>query len=76
MKCLAENGITSTIQPAINPNVPAVFNINRHRVTAIVFLDNFNLTASDNVLNLVKKLFPLVVGIFVLLLFLIQKVAK
>lgn len=54
MTCLAERGISVSIQSATNPNIPVALTIRRHRIGSIVLLDGLNLTSSDNVLHVVN----------------------
>lgn len=57
MSCLAERGISVSIQSATNPNIPIALTIRRHRIGSIVLLDGLNLTSSDNVLQVVDILY-------------------
>ncbi|XP_047357286.1 uncharacterized protein LOC124952037 isoform X1 [Vespa velutina] len=55
MTCLAERGISVSIQSATNPNIPVALTIRRHRIGSIVLLDGLNLTSSDNVLHVASQ---------------------
>ncbi|KAL2715603.1 hypothetical protein V1478_015301 [Vespula squamosa] len=55
MSCLAERGISVSIQSATNPNIPVALTIRRHRIGSIVLLDGLNLTSSDNVLQVASQ---------------------
>ncbi|XP_046825059.1 uncharacterized protein LOC124426896 [Vespa crabro] len=55
MTCLAERGISVSIQSATNPNIPVALTIQRHRIGSIVLLDGLNLTSSDNVLHVASQ---------------------
>ncbi|XP_076288133.1 glutamate receptor ionotropic, delta-2 isoform X2 [Lasioglossum baleicum] len=55
--CLAEKGISVSIQSAINPNIPDALIIRKHRIGSIVLLDGLNLTSSENVLHVASQKF-------------------
>ncbi|XP_076239157.1 glutamate receptor ionotropic, delta-2 [Calliopsis andreniformis] len=55
--CFAEEGISVSIQSAINPNIPEALVIQKHRIGSIVLLDGLNLTAPDNVLHVASQKF-------------------
>ncbi|XP_031846029.1 glutamate receptor 1 isoform X2 [Nomia melanderi] len=55
--CLAETGISVSIQSAINPNIPDALIIRKHRIGSIVLLDSLNLTSPENVLHVASQKF-------------------
>ncbi|XP_043495538.1 uncharacterized protein LOC122519852 [Polistes fuscatus] len=55
MACLAESGISVSIQSATNPNIPVALTIRRHRIGSIVLLDGFNFTSPNNVLQVASQ---------------------
>lgn len=55
--CLAEKGISVSVQSAINPNIPDAFMIHKHRIGSIVLLDGLNLTSPENVLHVASQKF-------------------
>nr|XP_003708073.2 PREDICTED: uncharacterized protein LOC100881110 isoform X3 [Megachile rotundata] len=55
MTCFAEEGISVSIQSAVNPNVPDALVIQKHRIGSIVLLDGLNLTSPDNVLHMASQ---------------------
>ncbi|XP_014600681.1 PREDICTED: uncharacterized protein LOC106785053 [Polistes canadensis] len=55
MACLAESGISVSIQSATNPNIPVALTIRRHRIGSIVLLDGFNFTSPNNVLQMASQ---------------------
>ncbi|KZC09836.1 Glutamate receptor delta-2 subunit [Dufourea novaeangliae] len=55
--CLAEKGISVSIQSAVNPNIPDALMIQKHRIGSIVLLDGLNLTSPENVLNVASQKF-------------------
>nr|XP_034174054.1 uncharacterized protein LOC117601445 isoform X1 [Osmia lignaria] len=57
MACFAEEGISVSIQSAVNPNVPDALVIQKHRIGSIVLLDGLNLTSPENVLHVASQKF-------------------
>ncbi|XP_076629124.1 glutamate receptor ionotropic, delta-2 isoform X1 [Colletes latitarsis] len=55
ISCLAEKGISVSIQSAINPNIPDALMIQKHRIGSIVLLDGLNLTSPENVLHVASQ---------------------
>ncbi|XP_076765932.1 glutamate receptor ionotropic, delta-2 [Xylocopa sonorina] len=53
--CLANEGISVSIQSAVNPNLPDALAIQKHRIGSIVLLDGLNLTSPDNILNVASQ---------------------
>lgn len=56
-ECYEKIGISMTVQPIQNPNIPDVLTIQKHRVGSIVLLDTLNLTSTENVLQMVNDIF-------------------
>ncbi|XP_053980714.1 uncharacterized protein LOC128877434 isoform X2 [Hylaeus volcanicus] len=55
ISCLAERGISVSVQSAINPNIPDALMIQKHRIGSIVLLDGLNLTSPENVLHVASQ---------------------
>lgn len=55
--CFAKEGISVSIQSAINPNIPDALVIQKHRIGSIVLLDGLNLTAPETVLHVASQKF-------------------
>lgn len=64
MACFAEEGISVSIQSAVNPNVPDALVIQKHRIGSIVLLDGLNLTSPENVLHVVRNTWTNIISIF------------
>ncbi|CAK9820785.1 Glutamate receptor 4 [Anthophora plagiata] len=55
--CLTNEGISVSIQSAINPNLPEALVIQKHRIGSIVLLDGLDITSSDNILHVASQKF-------------------
>ncbi|XP_020286535.1 glutamate receptor ionotropic, delta-2-like [Pseudomyrmex gracilis] len=57
IECFGEKGISVSLQSATNPNLPDALTIQKHRIGAIVLVDDLNVTSSDNIIQMASQKF-------------------